>query len=387
MIPPAASRPVSTADARRLFDVPEHVSYLNTANMSPLLRAVADAGIDGVRTRAAPWAIAADDWFTDVERLRAAVGQLIGAGPDAVALVPSTSYGLAIAARNLKLAPGDEVAVLAEEYPSNYYTWSRAADRADARVVPVVREAGQSWTDATLHTLCDQTAVVAVPNVHWTDGALLDLAAVASRARAVGAAVVVDASQSLGAMPLDLAIVDPDFVVSVGYKWLLGPFSIGYLYVAERHQQGHPIEENWILRQGAEDFAGLVDYTDVYQRGARRFDVGQRTNFGLVPMAIAAIQQLLAWSIPAVSAELAGICDQLRNRIAQVGLAVPDRSAVGPHMFGISLPEHRAAAVLDHLAAAGVVVSVRGASLRISPHLHTTDADIDRFVTALRSAL
>lgn len=378
---------VSLDDARALFDVPEHVAYFNTANMSPVLRAVSEAGVDGVQTRAAPWAIAADDWFTDVERLRAAVGALIDAGPDAVALVPSTSYGLAIAARNVPLAPGDEVVVLAEEYPSNYYTWTRAADRAGARVVPVVREAGQSWTDATLATLREQSAVVAVPNVHWTDGAVIDLAAVADGARALGAAMIVDASQSLGAMPLDLAAVDPDFVVSVGYKWLLGPFSIGYLYVAERHHEGQPIEENWILREGADDFASLVDYTEVYQPGARRFDVGQRTNFGLVPMANAAIDQLLTWSIPAISDHLAGICDELRRRIAALGLAVPAPDAVGPHMFGISLPSHRTASVLDHLADAGVVASVRGASLRISPHLHTTDTDTERLVTALGTAL
>lgn len=382
-----SGRRAPLGDARALFDLPEHVAYFNTANMSPMLRAVADAGIAGVRSRAAPWTITAEDWFSDVERLRSRVATLMDATPDAIALVPSTSYGLAIAARNVPLEPGDHIMVLAEEYPSNYYTWSHAADMADASVVQAVREPGQSWTDAVLGLIDERTAVVAVPNVHWTDGSVVDLEAIGAGARAVDAAVVVDASQSLGAMPLDLAGVDPDFVVSVGYKWLLGPFSVGYLYVADRHQRGQPIEHNWILRQGAEDFARLVDYTDEYQPGARRYDVGQRTNFGLVPMAIAAVDQLIAWSIPTVSDRLAVTCDALRRDIAAVGLDVPAPTAVGPHMFGVNLPRHRAGAVLDRLGDAGVIASIRGASLRISPHLHTTNADIDRLVSTLRSAV
>ena len=114
------------------FDVPRDVAYFNTANLSPLLHAVREAGASGLERRARPWTIAQDDWFSDVERLRAAFGGLIGADADGVALVPATSYGFAVAARNLPLEPGDRVVVLAEEYPSGVYTW-RAATRAARR--------------------------------------------------------------------------------------------------------------------------------------------------------------------------------------------------------------------------------------------------------------
>ena len=111
--------------------------------------------------------------------------------------------------------------------------------------------------------------------MHWTDGSLIDLAAVSARAQDVGARLVIDGSQSIGAMPLDVGALQPDFVVTVGYKWLLGPFGLGYLYVAEQHRNGEPIEHNWIVRSGSEDFARLIDYRDTYQPGARRFDVGR----------------------------------------------------------------------------------------------------------------
>jgi selenocysteine lyase/cysteine desulfurase len=162
---------------------------------------------------------------------------------DGIALVPATSYGLAVAARNLTAAPGEQVLVLAEEYPSNYYTWKRFCQRTHAELVVVAREAGQSWTEAVVARIGEQARIVAVPNVHWTNGSLLELGAVARAVRRAGAALVVDASQSLGAMPLDVAAIQPDFVVSVGYKWLLGPFGLGCLYVAEQHRDGEPLEE------------------------------------------------------------------------------------------------------------------------------------------------
>ena len=181
-------------------------------------------------------------------------------------------------------------------------------------------ESGQTWTDAVLSGLDERVSIVSVPQVHWTDGSLIDLAAVSARAQDVGARLVIDGSQSIGAMPLDVAALRPDFVVTVGYKWLLGPFGLGYLYVAEEHRNGEPIEHNWIVRGGSEDFARLIDYRDTYQPGARRFDVGERTNFELIPMAIAALEQLHAWQIPRVAAELATLTARIAAKAEQLGL-------------------------------------------------------------------
>ncbi len=284
-------------DQRALFAVPPDVAYFNTASLSPQLHSVREAGEAALRRRGEPWTITSQDWFSDVERLRGLAGKLLGGDPEGVALIPATSYGFAIAARNLPLRAGSRILVLADEYPSGIYTWRRQARRAGSSILTVRRRPDDSWTEAVLTALDERVSIVSVPNVHWTDGAPVDLAAIADRARDVGASLVVDASQSLGALPLDVGRVRPDFVIAVGYKWLLGPFGLGYLYVADEHRGGEPLEENWILRAGSEDFAALVDYRDEYQPGARRFDVGQRTNFEATPMAIAALEQLLAWGI------------------------------------------------------------------------------------------
>ncbi|HEU4897799.1 MAG TPA: aminotransferase class V-fold PLP-dependent enzyme [Actinomycetota bacterium] len=370
---------------RELFDIPEDVAYFNCASLAPQLRASAEAATAALARRARPWTIASGDWFTEAEERRSLFARLTGLDPEGVALVPATSYGLAVAAANLTARPGQRVLVLAEDYPSNRYTWQRFAGRTGASLVTVERQDGQTWAEAVLQDLDERTAVVAVLATHWTDGGSVDLAAVADRAREAGAALVVDASQALGAVPLDLTAIRPDYLVSVGYKWLLGPFALGYLYVAEGHRDGVPLEENWISRLGSEDFSALTGYQDRYQPGARRFDVGQRTHFETTPMAVAALRQLLAWEVPRIAATLGQVTGRIQREVEAIGLSLTTSDRV-PHMLGIALPAQARPAVAGALAEAGVFAGVRGLSLRVSPHLWTTDQDVERLVDALTKA-
>ncbi len=371
---------------RALFDIPDDVAYFNCASIGPMLHAAAEAAAQALLRRAQPWTISQRDWFTDSERRRSLFARLIGADAEGIALVPAASYGLAVAAANLRSAPGQEILVIADDFPSNVYTWQRHCQRSGARLRTVAREPGLDWTGAVLAGLDERTAIVAVPNVHWTDGALLDLPRIGAEARRRGAKLVVDASQSLGVMPLDLEAVRPDFLVAVGYKWLLGPFGLSYLYVAPEHREGLPLEENWLLRENSEDFARLVDYREGYQPGARRYDMGQRTAFETTPTAVAVLEQMLHWGVPRIAASLRLTTAAIERELGQLGLQVTSVPR-GPHLLGIALsPEARQRAAAT-LAAAGIYVSLRGDAMRIAPHLHTTPEDIARLAAGLERCL
>jgi selenocysteine lyase/cysteine desulfurase len=372
---------------RDAFAVPAEIAYFNTATLSPQLHVVRAAGEAALERRGRPWTITPGDWFAEVERLRAFFGQLVGADADGIALIPATSYGFAVAACNLTLEAGDRVLVLAEEYPSGIYTWQAAARATGAEILTVHRQPGQPWTEAILDALDERVRIVSVPNVHWTDGAAVDLAAVSARTHELGARLVIDGSQSIGAMPFDVAALRPDFVTSVGYKWLLGPLGVSYLYVAEEHRGGEPVEQNWIAREGSEDFARLVDYRDEYQPGARRFDVGQRTNFELLPMAIAALEQLGSWRVDRVAATLAQVTASIAGAATTLGLDPLPPEQRGPHLLGVRLPDAIRSDVVPALAAANCYAAVRGEMLRIAPHLHVNDADVERLVDALAKVL
>ncbi|HWW09579.1 MAG TPA: aminotransferase class V-fold PLP-dependent enzyme [Candidatus Acidoferrales bacterium] len=374
-------------DERAKFVVDDDVAYFNTAALSPVLSSVRAAAHAAVDRRSQPWTIGGTRWFDDVEDLRSLAARLLGVAATHVAFVPATSYGLAAVARNLSVKARDRVLVLDGEFPSNYYTWHRFARRTGAELVVVQPEAGQTWADAIIDAVDERVAIASLPNVHWTNGRLIDLNRVAPVLRAAGSSFIIDASQSFGAMPLDVATLKPDAIVSVGYKWLLGPYSLGYLYLDEHLHDGEPLEENWIMRTGSEDFSSLIDYWDEYRPGAQRFDVGERSNFQLVPMATAAIQQLLEWTVPRIAETLQLRTNSIAEQATALGLSASPPEARGPHMLGVELPRAAARQVAAALDASRVVVSARGSSLRIAPHLHTSEQDIERLMSVIASAL
>ncbi|MBV9181391.1 MAG: aminotransferase class V-fold PLP-dependent enzyme [Acidobacteria bacterium] len=369
-----------------LFEIPSNVTYLNCANMAPQLRAVTEAGLAAVRGKASPWKLSAPEWFSGAEELRSLAAQLLGVETDGVALIPAVSYGIAVAAANIPVAKNQSIVLLDQEFPSNVYAWRELARRTGAQLITVKRAAAESWTDALEPAITGNTAVVAVGQCHWTDGAKIDLERVGNRARELGAALVVDSSQSLGACPLDIARVQPDFLVSVGYKWLLGPYGLGYLYVARKWRHAVPIEQSWLTRSGSEDFARLVEYRDDYRPGARRFDMGEFPQFVLAPMARTALQQILSWGIPQINGSLTAITEAIAQHASNEGFTVLPTGQRCGQMIGIRHRSNIPDELPKVLRESEIYVSIRGDSIRISPHLYNTQNDVTRLFAVLRRA-
>jgi selenocysteine lyase/cysteine desulfurase len=368
---------------RDKFDLPESIAYLNCAYTSPLLKAAQQEGRTAIQAKANPWTIKADDFFSTAETARNLFAQIVDCQPDDVALVPAVSYGIALAARNLPVARDQAIVILQDQFPSNVYAWMRLAHQTKAMVKTVQRPPDSDWTPAVLAAIDADTAVVAVPNCHWTDGTRLDLVKVGEKCRAVGAALVVDGIQSIGAMPFSIKKVQPDFLAAGSHKWLLGAYSFGFCYVAPKWQEGTPLEENWFNRAGSEDFARLVDYREAYQPGARRYDQGEASNFMLAPIAAAGIRQILEWGVENIAVTLQSKTDAIAERARQMGLSVAPDPVRAPHMIGLSKPGGFNKDLPILLARENVFVSVRGESIRISPHVYTNDEDIDRLLAVL----
>ncbi len=372
---------------RHLFDIPDDVAYLNCAYMSPLLKTVTAAGVQAMARKARPWTVTPADFFTESEEARRLAATLINAKTDDLAIVPAVSYGLAVAARNLPLKAGETMLILAEQFPSNVYTWREKAKECGAEVVTIERPVNGDWTSAILAKLDERVAITALPHCHWTDGGIIDLEQIGARCRTLGSALVLDITQSIGALPFDVQAIKPDFVAIGGYKWMMGPYSLGYLYVDPAHQDGQPLEQNWITRAGAENFARLIDYQDGYQPGARRFDVGERSNFALMPAGIAAMSQLLDWGVEAIAETLAAKTGEITDRAREIGLAPMAAHARAGHFLGIRFPMGMPEGLPERLADNQVYVSLRGDSLRVTPHLYNHEADVDHLFSVLEPML
>lgn len=374
------------------FFLPAGLHYLNCAYMSPLSRVVEEAGIAGIRRKRVPTEITPADFFEGGTRARERFARLVNApDPRRVALVPSASYGIATAALNVARERGRNVVVAHEQFPSNVYTWRSLCAREGMELRTVeppegVEGRGAEWNRRILEAVDARTAVVALDNVHWADGTRFDLEAVGRRAREVGAALVVDGTQSVGALPFDVQVVRPDALVCAGYKWLMGPYSLGFAYFGERFDGGVPLEESWLGRVGSEDFRALVGYPDEYRPAALRYDVGEHSNFALLPMLTAAVEQLLEWGVAEVQAYCRALAAELVDEARALGFGVEEEAWRAWHLFGLrARPGVELSRLQDRLRERNVAVSLRGSALRVSPNVYNEPADVEALRAVLRA--
>lgn len=370
---------------RHLFDLPEEIGYFNCAFNAPQLHASLERLLAGARSKSRPWERQPLDFFSDAEAVRSLAARVFGGDADGYAVVPAASYGISTAARAVepRLGPGDRILVIGEEFPSNVLAWQRTADETGAALVTVPVPADGHWTRAILERIEPAVKVVAATPCHWTNGAFIDLGAIGAACRTVGAMLVVDATQALGAMPLSLAEIQPDFLVAAGYKWLLCPYGFSLLYVGEAWRQARPLEESWLARQNAQDFAALIHYSRLYMTGARRFDVGEKCTATILPGAIAALEQIGAWGVDNIAATLATINARLAACLERLGFVLPAEGQRCPHMFGAQRPSAHTGRLVADLRERNLFISQRGNALRFSPHLHVNDLDVDRLIAAL----
>ncbi len=370
---------------KSLFSIPDNIAYLNCAYTSPLLKKAQACGKTAVEAKGLPWQITPEHFFSSLETVRALFARIINSSKEDVAVIPAVSYGIALAAKNLPFCPGQNIIVLEDQFPSNIYSWKRLARENNGEIHTIKRPLDLDWTTAVIKAVNKKTAIVAVPNCHWTDGTLLDLVKIGKQCRITGAALVVDGTQSLGAMPFSVEKIQPDILVTTAHKWLMGPYSFGFCYIAPKWQEnGIPLEENWLNRAESEDFSRLVDYRDDYRAGARRFDVGEASNFFLSPIVESALKQLLEWKINNIAKTIQVKTDLIAQKAGDLGFNIPAAQIRSPHMIGISLPNGIPGTLTKKMVSKNIYVSIRGNSIRIAPHVYNTDEDLDRFFGALK---
>ena len=380
------------ANQRFLFNIPDSVSYLNCAYQSPLAKPVEEAGKKGLAMKVQPWTIGKDDFFEPVEKLKATFSAMIGESDyRRVAVIPSASYGFAQVANNVEVKPGQEILLVDEQFPSNYYCWSRIAKENGAEVqlisAPDEIERARIWNEQILESINEKTAVVAIGTVHWADGTLFDLPSIREKTSAVGAKLIVDATQSLGAMPFDLQDVNPDALIVAGYKWLMGPYSIGLAWFSPEFDNGKPIENNWINRQGSDDFQNLVNYKEDYREASIRYDVGENSNFILVPMLRAGLKMTRRWGAERIQEYCGAITEKAIGELREMGCQIEEAGLRGNHLFGVRTGDFFDREKLEQAFNKNAVyVSYRGDSVRVSPHVYNTAAEMDKLVSCFKMA-
>jgi selenocysteine lyase/cysteine desulfurase len=375
------------ASQRNLFEMPRDICYLNSASYSPLPRPVLEAGRAAVGRKGQPWTLDASFANAQYERARTAAARLINADPADIALISSVSYGVATAAKLVTIARGTRVIVLENDHSSPVLEWRARADAQGFAVETVRAPDDGDWSAAVLAAIerpgSPPVALASISSLHWSEGARLDLETIGAALRRQGAMFLIDATQSVGVLTMDVKSLDPDFVIFPTYKWLLGPYGRAFIYVARRHQEGIPLEQTASGRRDvrAENATYFADLR--YLADARRFDMGERDYFVSLEMAAIGTEMVAAWGPSAIAQRLAMLTDRIADGVRGIGLSVIDKRLRAPHILSLKFQDRVLAGLVERLATEGVYVASRIGRMRISPHVYNDEADADRFVAVL----
>ncbi|MEM1307352.1 MAG: aminotransferase class V-fold PLP-dependent enzyme [Pseudomonadota bacterium] len=374
---------------RDQFDIPDEISYLSAASYAPLPNSVREAGHVGVERKGRPWLVTASDRKTINEEARAAAAALMSASPDCIGLIPSVSYGITTAAHILPVAAGTRILVLENDHASPVLAWHARAEAGGYTVETIATPANGDWTSAVRDAIARPGAppvsIASISLVHWSDGCLLDMATIAEDLHRQDAKLVVDATQAIGAMPVDVATFDPDVLVFPTYKWVLGPYGRAFVYVAERHHDAHPVEQAAPARSkvSSEDLPYFEDLA--YRETARRFDMAELDHYITMDMATTGMRFVGGLGPDNVSTYIGALTEALAARLD--GPRVPDARFRTPHILSLDVGVDRAKPAATALAARGIHVAARLGRLRVAPHIYNDQRDIDRIATALTEIL
>lgn len=385
---------MSLQHQQEVFDIPEGISYLNIASLSPSFKAVTEAGIKAIQEKSTPYVIPTTDFFEPVTELKKLFAELIDTEEyDRIATISSVSYGMAVVANNIVLKSTDEVLLIEEQFPSNYYIWKRLTDKYGAKLTIVKQpkttdDCGKQWNKDILNAINENTALVAIGLVHWSNGTIFDVNAIREKTSENNALLIIDGSQSVGALPFSIQEIKPDALVCAGYKWMFGPYGCGYAYYGSYFDDGIPIEENWANRLHSEQLAKLTEYQSEYKPLASRYVMGESGSFIYVQMQIAALKQVIEWTPRAIQEYCKNISKDAVLKLKEIGCRIENDDDRAHHMFGVELPKNTNLNLLkEKFKEKSVFVSFRGNYVRISCHLYNTVKDFDILVKCIESIL
>jgi cysteine desulfurase / selenocysteine lyase len=365
----------------------EDATYLNLAYQSPMPKAAHRAVHAALEWKKYPQRIPDSAYFDVPNRIRASLAKLIGGKPEEIALTTGASTGVAAVAYGLHWQRGDEVVTAKSEFPLQYTAWKPMEEREGIKLKAVAPRDRFITADDLIAALTPKTRLVSVSHVRFDNAALMDVPRLAAACHAQGALLLLDASQSCGAVPMDVASLGVDFVICAGYKWLLGPFGTGFFWAKSEHiANSRPGPFYWMATGGAENFSAL-SFTDPKPGpNAMRWDAAETANYFNQAAADASLELVQRAGAATVATHNHNLIDFMYQRLPTdrcVPTSPIDRARRGPFgCFAARTPE-KTTALYDKLRKENVIVSLREGSIRVSPYLYNTERDIDRLISVI----
>lgn len=379
---------------KKLFSLKENVHYLNCAYKAPLLKSAEEACLKALIRERNPMEIAIDDFFSNAEKVKIYFAQLINVSDsNNIAIIPSTSYGFTSALNNIKGKISGNAITIQDEFPSGYFSLERWCEENDNELIIVKSDEdkivlGETWNENLLNQITEQTTVVLISSVHWMNGLKFDLERIGQRCKEFGAKLIVDGTQSVGALPIDVQKYNIDVLVCGTYKWLFGPYSVALAYLSDDFENGKPLEESWINRTNSKNFSSLTEYEDQYIPKSGRYNVGQVSNFVLLPILRESLKQLIEWKPENIQKYCQLLIQPLINYLQDLEVVFEPQKYFSNHLFSLRLPEETDIDLLKkNLMNHQVYLSVRGDFLRVAVNVFNDQKDIEKLIEVIKMTI
>ncbi|MGC1687473.1 MAG: aminotransferase class V-fold PLP-dependent enzyme [Candidatus Acidiferrales bacterium] len=374
-------------DHRKEFAEFGDVTYLDAATQGPLPLASAQAAKEALEWKKLPFRIPNSMYFDLPDRIRASIAKIIHAEPDDIALTAGASAGFAAVAAGLDWKKDDEVIVAQGEFPAHFATWL-PYEKAGKLTVKVIASAERFiCADDYISAINARTRLVSASLVRFDNGARLDAKRVADACHAVGALFLLDASQCAGALPIDVGATGADFLVSSGYKWMLGPYGTGFFWARREWSErlpGGPVY--WQSLEGADNFHGLPLGGLRVRAGARRWDSPETASFTNLAAFDASLNLVTSIGTDKIYEHAASLSRLAAERLPmdRCVLASPSNAERrGQFVCVAARTPEKTAELFKKLRDEKVIVCLREGVLRISPHIYNTEHDVLRLIAVL----
>ena len=372
-----------------LFSLDSNITYLNCAYKAPLLKKGEKELFKAIEIERNPFKLKANNYFEITEKIREKFSNIIGSHSDEIAILPSTSYGFGNVFNNIKINGSDAVTI-ENEFPSGYFAIKNWCTTNSINLITINRAnlSAKEWNKKIIDSINKETNVVLLSSIHWMNGTKLMLKQIGDKCKKVGAYIIVDGTQSVGASRIDVKKLNIDALICAGYKWLFGPYSMALGYFSEKFYNGKPIEESWMNRTNALDFSNLTNYDPKYKPMAGRYNVGETTNFLLSPIMLNGLKQINKWGVNNIEKYCEKLANIIISELRPFNIKFEEKEFFNSHLFSLGLPNKiNPKEFKRKLDENQIFLSLRGKSIRVSINVFNNENDIERLISIVKNSL
>jgi selenocysteine lyase/cysteine desulfurase len=373
---------------RNAFNDFGDIVYLNASHKGPLPKVSQKAIEQAIKLQSEPWNLIDHMWFDIPDLSRELIGKIIGAEAEEIAITTSTSYGINIVAQGIEWQHGDTILMIRGNFPSNVYPWMNMTSKGVTINFIEWTAPGDLVTQEQLENkIIPGVKVVAIDYPHWTNGYLMDLKSLKAKCEEVNAWLVLDCTQSVGVLPIDVKKTPVDAIIASGYKYMLSPYGTGFLYIPKSRQHEITVTmPTWMGMSNSRDFSKLNDYDFNLVQSAARYDVGGTSSFLNMMGMNASLEFLLEVGIEQIYDHVTKLFNQLisgldTTRYTIISDLSQNRRSAMLRFVPNDLTQIQS--TMERLRQNKIYVSFRDNGFRVTLHIYNTEDDIRKFLEVL----